>query len=359
MIFGGNPVYNAPADIPFLDKLQKAKLRIHLSLDDNETAEYCHWHIPAAHYLEYWSDARGYDGTVGIIQPLIAPLYNGVSAHEILTVFQGQEGRTGHAIVREYWMKQKPGANFEEQWDGWLEKGVIPGTALPPKKVELKADFDSAGSGASSESGLEVVFRADPTVWDGRYANNGWLQELPKPISKLTWDNAASVSPATAQRLGIGNGDVLKVSMGGRSVNAPAWISVGQADDCVVVYLGYGRARAGRMGTGIGYNAYAIRSSQSPWFASGLQVEKTGHWHALVSTQNHHVMKENGVAEEEESRAAFARGLVRVGTLEEYKQTPDFAMNPPDETTGAPSLYPPYNFKTGYQWGMSIDLTSC
>ncbi|HUY12389.1 MAG TPA: TAT-variant-translocated molybdopterin oxidoreductase [Terriglobia bacterium] len=359
VMFGGNPIYNAPADIPFLDKLKKAKLRIHLSLYDNETAEYCHWHIPAAHYLESWSDARADDGTVGIIQPLIAPLYNGVSAHEILTVLQGQEGRTGHTIVREYWMKQKPGANFEEQWEAWLEKGVVADTALPAKKVALKLDFDTSGGGGSKPGGMEVVFRPDPTVWDGRYANNGWLQELPKPISKLTWDNVASVSPTTAQQLSISNGDVLKVSLGGRSVTAPAWISVGQVDECVVLYLGYGRRRAGRIGTGIGYDAYAIRSSDTPWFASGLQVKKTGDTYKLVTTQHHRIMKENGVETEIESRAAFQRGVMRVGTLEEFKQNPDFAKNPPDETTEAKSLYPPYNYKVGYQWGMSIDLNAC
>jgi MoCo/4Fe-4S cofactor protein with predicted Tat translocation signal len=357
IIFGGNPVYSAPVDVSFLDKLQKAKLRIYLSLYDDETAEYCQWHIPAAHYLESWGDVRAYDGTAGIIQPLIAPLYNGVTPYDILTVLQGQEGRTSHTIVREYWMKQKPGANFEEQWDAWLEKGVIAGTALPAKKVALKTGFDI--SPGNSAGGLELVFRPDPTIWDGRYTNNGWLQELPKPVSKLTWDNVAAVSPATAQRLGFGNGDVLKLSVGGRTVKAPAWISVGQADDTVVAYFGYGRTRAGRIGTGIGYNAYAIRTAQASWFVPGLQAQKTGETYKLVTTQHHRIIKENGVETEIESKAAFQRGLVRVATLEEFKQNPDFAKNPADETTKAQSLYPPYNYKTGYQWGMSIDLNAC
>jgi MoCo/4Fe-4S cofactor protein with predicted Tat translocation signal len=359
VMFGGNPVYDAPADIPFLDKLQKAQLRIHLSLYDNETAQYCHWHIPEAHFLESWSDLRAYDGTVGIIQPLIAPLYNGVTAHDILTALQGQEDRTAHAVVREYWMRQRPGANFDVEWDTWLEKGVVADTAFPPKKVALKPDFDSIGAASASGNGLEVIFRPDAAAWDGRYTNNAWLQELAKPVSKLTWDNVASVSPATAERLGIGNGEVLKLSLGGRSIKAPAWIAMGQADDCVVVYLGYGRPLAGRFGGGIGYDAYPIRSSQAFWFASGLQVEKTGAMHELVTTQAHRVMKKGVDSETLESEHAFDRELVRVATLDEFKQNPDFAMDPPQETTQAQSLYSPYNFKTGYQWGMSIDLTAC
>ena len=361
LILGGNPVFTAPADFQFREKLLKLGLRIHLGLYEDETAELCHWHIPQAHYLESWGDVRAYDGTVSIIQPLIAPLYDGKTAHEVLSVFLGQSGQLPHNVVHDYWKGQTPGKDFEAAWESWLNEGVVNGMALPPKPVKLAPDLAAriASTPPAETSGLEVVFRPDPTVWDGQFANNGWLQELPKPLTKLTWDNAAMLSLATAARLGVKNGDVVKLRLDGREVKAPVWIMPGHAENSVTVHLGYGRRRAGSVGTGIGFNAYAIRSSSSPWFGSGLEIMKTGETYRLATTQHHHIMTgKNERPEEIESAAAARRDLVRVATLAEFRKNPDFAKDPQEPGPRAPSLLPGFKDE-GYSWGMAIDLNSC
>ncbi len=369
VIVGGNPVYTAPSDFQFAENLLKVRRRIHISLYEDETAELCHWHIPGAHYLESWGDARAADGTASIVQPLISPLYNGRSAHEFLAGLLGHPGRTAHEIVRDYWRRQNLTDDFETAWRVWLEKGVIPDTAFPQKQVRLNPDFAGHDSGPSSATApkasgtgtdqFEIVFRPDPAVWDGRYANNGFLQELQKPLTKLTWDNAALVGAATAQRLGLSNEDVVLLHYQGRTVRAPVWIMPGHADNSVTVNLGYGRRRAGSVGSGIGFDAYALRTSGEPWFGTGLRVERTGDHFPLAVMQHHYIEQQNGKEIEEESVAAHHRELVRVATLDEFRRNPDFAKDPPDQTTKAQSLYPPYDYSKGYQWGMSIDVNSC
>jgi molybdopterin-containing oxidoreductase family iron-sulfur binding subunit len=364
LMLGGNPVFTAPADLHFGDKLLKVRRRIHLGLYEDETAELCHWHIPQAHYLESWSDVRAFDGTVSIIQPLIAPLYEGKTAHEMLAVLMGQAGRTPHSIVHDYWNVQKPGANFEAAWESWLNEGVVAESAATSKPAKLTPDFEDSlaqniSVGRGKGAGLEVVFKPDPTIWDGQFANNGWLQELPKPLTKLTWDNAAMLSLSTASGLGVKNGDVVRLRLRSREIQAPVWIVPGHADDSVTVHLGYGRRRAGKVGSGIGFNAYAIRSSSAPWFGSGLEIAKTGDAYPLVTTQHHHIITgEHQKQEEEESVAAARRDLVRVASLEEFRKNPDFAKDPEEQTTRAQSLYPGYKYE-GYAWGMAIDLNSC
>lgn len=396
MIFGGNPVYMAPADVPFAEALAKVRNSIYLGLYEDETAELCLWHVPAAHYLESWGDLRTYDGTVSTMQPLIAPLYDGKSGYELLTLLQGQLGRTSHTIVRDFWQAQLPKLTpqqFEVQWETWLEKGIVENSALAPKKVTLAANAVSAAPVAPAAEGLEIVFMPDPTIWDGSFTNNGWLQELAKPLVKLTWDNAVMVSPATFERLGremkqvkvkgpgMGHGTggrfntlgpteghkntVVELTFQGRKVLGPLLLNPGQADDCLVVTLGYGRMRAGRLGTGTGFNAGAIRPSSNQWFGSGVEAGNTGSWYRLAVTQQHHLIDLNKMPQssEIESNAAFYRDLVRVNTIGGYRKDPKFAMDPPSMTTNAKSLYPvlqaPYDFKKSPQWGMSIDLGSC
>ncbi len=345
VILGGNPVFTAPVDLQFAERLSKVKLRVHLGLYDDETARLCDWHIPEAHFLESWSDARAYDGAVAIIQPLIAPLYGGKSAHELLAEILGQPGRPGYEIVRDYWRGQHRSKDFELFWHTALHDGVIAGTALPPKSVTLKKGIGDKETGGQGEAkGLEIVFRPDPTIWDGRFANNGWLQELPKPLSKLTWDNAALVSPVTAQRLGFSDGDVVDLQHGGRTVRAPVWIMPGHAVDSVTVHFGYGRTRAGRVGTGTGFNAYTVRTAAAPWFAPGLTVRKAGARYPLATTQTHHSME--------------GRNLVRSATLAEYQKHPEFAREMGEEPPPDLSLYPGFKYE-GYAWGMPIDLNAC
>ncbi len=367
LILGGNPVFAAPADLQFGEHLLKVKLRAHLSLYDDETSELCHWHVPETHYLESWSDARAYDGTASIVQPLIAPLYDGKSAHELLAVLLGQLDRKAHDIVRDYWKAQNlaKDRDFEVLWETSLEKGLIAGTALPAKQVSPKPEFAVRDSGskpvsaaASGAGTLEIAFRPDPTIGDGRFANNGWLQELPKPLTRLTWDNAAMMSPTTAQQQGVNNGDVVKLRYEGREVQAPVWIVPGHADGSVTGHLGYGRKRAGRIGTGVGFNAYALRTTDKPGSGTSLEITKTGERYALAATQHHNLINEGGRQVEEESRAALQRGLVRIGTLEEFHHHPNFAQEGEEERLKNESLYPPFKYD-GYAWGMAIDLNNC
>jgi molybdopterin-containing oxidoreductase family iron-sulfur binding subunit len=355
LMLGVNPVYNAPADLHFKDSLLKVRTRIHLSLYEDETAELCHWHIPEAHFLESWGDARAYDGTISIIQPLIAPLYDGKSAHEILAVLSGQEEPSGHDVVRGYWQRQKPGADFEQFWQTSLNNGVIADSALAPKPVKLNPALSAAAANAANAGGIEVVLRPDPSIGDGSFANNGWLQELPKPLTKLTWDNAALVSPTSARKLGVTNGDVVKVSGNGQTVEAPIWITPGHADDSITLHLGYGRRRAGHVGTGRGFNAYLLSTTENPWLGTAT-VEKTGKTYQLVTTQHHHIMGKEGEEREEESVAALQRKLVRGATLEEFRKNPEMIHEEGEEN--GPSIYPGYAYN-GNAWGMSIDLNSC
>ncbi len=346
LILGGNPVYSAPADLRFGERLAKVGLRVHLGQYDDETALLCHWHVPEAHCLEAWSDARAYDGTASIIQPLIAPLYEGKTAHEVLAACSDRPERSGYEVVREYWRSTYSGGDFEHFWRTSLHDGVIAGTAFSPKEVRLDAQWATraARGWSSNRGGLELVFRPDPTVLDGRYANNGWLQELPKPITKLTWDNAVEVSPATAARLGVANGDVVELVYEQRSVRAPIWIVPGQASESVTVRLGYGRARGGRIGSGIGFDAYALRGASALWIGHGVELRKTGERFQLATTQEHDRME--------------GRDLVRTATLSEYREDPHFAHEAKHGEEHEASLYPPYHYD-GYAWAMTIDLSAC
>ena len=345
-VLGSNPVYTAPADLEFGARLQKVKQRFHLGQHHDETAALCQWHVPEAHYLESWGDVRAADGTVSLVQPLIAPLHGGRTAHEVVGALGKQAGQTAHAIVRAYWqgrMAPEGGAAFEAQWRRALHDGFVPGTAAPPRQVTLAALDDRVAEPAPRQ-GLEILFRADPTVFDGRFANNPWLQELPKPHTKLTWDNAALMSPSTARRLGVGNGDVVELRYRGRRVQAPAWILPGQAADTVTVHLGYGRARGGRIAVGPGFDAYRLRTTAAPWAERGLEVAKAGGRYELASAQNQQMID--------------ARPVVRSATLEEFKRNPGFAHEMAHEPDRALTLYPEHEYK-GYAWGMTIDLNTC
>jgi molybdopterin-containing oxidoreductase family iron-sulfur binding subunit len=365
-ILDANPVYSAPADFEFAKHLLKVQTRVHMGLYHDETAELCHWHVPESHYLESWSDARAYDGSVAIVQPLIAPIYESKAPHELLALLAGKAGQSGHDLVRNFWKAQRGGKEekaFEAWWEMSLHDGIVAGSALPAKAAAVAASFAVAApagapGAAAPVTALEVVFRPDATVGDGRDANNGWLQELPKPFTTLTWDNAAQFSPATAGRLGIGNGDVLQLTLAGRQLTAPAWIVPGQPDDQVTLHLGYGRTRAGRVGTGLGFNAGALRNSAALWTAAGLQVSRTGDTYPLAATQHHHILDRAGRREEEESAAAFEREIIRVGTLAEFRKNPAFAKVEEEQKTEGLTLYPGFPYE-GYSWGMAVDLNSC
>jgi len=344
LILGGNPVYTAPADVGFKEALAKVKMRVHLGLYEDETSALCQWHLPETHYLETWGDTRAYDGTVTIQQPLIAPLYRGRSAHELLAVMMNQGERPPREIVRDYWQRQKPGADFEKWWRKALHDGVVPGTALPEKNVAVKDGALAAVRNRQPAKGIEIVFRPDPYVYDGRFANNGWLQELPRPLTKLTWDNAVLVSPATAQRLGLQNEDRVELRCQGRKVTAPVLISPGHARDSLTVHLGFGRGQAGRVGSGVGFNAYLLWTANSPWFGSGVEIRKTGSKYPLAATHNHHSME--------------GRHIAVAGDIEEYRRNPRFAQEKAESPPAGLTLYEPWKYP-GAAWGMAIDMTAC
>ena len=349
VIIGGNPAYDAPGDLGFADALKNTKIpfRVHLGLYQNETAELCQWHINQAHYLEAWSDARAYDGTASIVQPLIEPLYSGRSAHEVVSLLAGQTESRGYDLVRAYWQKQHAGQDFEAFWRKSVHDGWIEGTAFQTKPVTLKSTgFESLS--APDANSLEINFRRDPSMYDGRFSNNGWLQELPKPLTKMTWDNPVMIGPAMAERLHIKSEDMVELQLQGRKMEAPVWIQAGHPDNSVTVFLGYGRRRAGRAGTGAGFDFYPLRMSATPWFTSGLQIRATGGTYKLATTQGEQTM----------DTPVGARPLVREASLEEYKQHPNFATEeqPPSPLT----LYPGFDYKKEpYAWGMAIDLNAC
>ena len=347
VILGGNPVYDAPADLEFGKAMGSVGLRIHHGLYEDETSRLCHWHVAAAHELESWSDARSLHGTATILQPLIAPLFDGKTAHEVLAAFTDQPDRSSHDIVKDYWKGKFPGEGFEAAWRQALHDGVVDGSGFPSKSLRVNtAQLASRLLPTPPDSSqLTLLFRPDPTVWDGTYSNNGWLQELPKPLTKLTWENAAMIAPSTAEKLGVRSQEVVTLTLDGRKVDAPVWILPGQAEGCITVHLGYGRTRGGRVANGAGFDAYALRTSGALWAAEGLQVAKTNKSAGFATTQHHYSME--------------GRGLVRSVTAEEYSKDPE-AVAKQGEPPPPPSmtLYPA--LPTGsYAWGMSIDLSTC
>jgi MoCo/4Fe-4S cofactor protein with predicted Tat translocation signal len=379
-ILGGNPIYTAPADFEFGKHLAQVNRSIHLGLAQDETAAVCTWHIPQTHYLESWGDARSFDGTVSLMQPLIAPLYGGKSAYELLgAMFHLQPIRSDYEIVRDFWRGQKLWPEFEASWRQALHDGFIRGSSATSKPAQLKADLlqslprgpKPAGSGISVESftasqsankepgsrartlkrlsgDIEINFRPDPNLWDGRFANNGWLQECPKPVSKLSWDNAILISPALAQMANLSTGDVVDLSIEGRSLRAPVWIMPGQAQNAVTLHLGYGRSRVGRVGAGVGFDAYPLRTSSALWFGHSATISPTGKTHLLVTMQGHHEL------------GSPDREVYRSGTLADYLANPDFVKGSVEAPKTDETLYYPDEFKyEGYKWGMSIDLTTC
>ncbi len=365
LILGANPVYDAPADFEFATSIMKAKLRAHSGIYNDETAELCHWHAPAAHFLESWSDTRAYDGTIGIVQPLISPLYGGHSAHEVLALFTGDAQKSGHDIIRDYWQSQRSekGAAFETLWERSLHDGIVAGTALPTVSASVRSDFahqPSSQMASSTAGALEIVFLPDPAIGDGRYANNSWLQELPKPITRTTWDNAALVSAATAQQLGVNQNDYVTLELGGRKVDAGVFIVPGHADNSVTLHLGYGRSRAGNIGNGTGFNAYLLRTSSEMWSAAGAKISKTGKTFSIATVQHQNSIDLEGhPGHDDEGEAASRRDLIQVATIEEFRKDPTFAQKSDGANPNpALSLYP--GFKSdGYAWGMAIDLNRC
>jgi MoCo/4Fe-4S cofactor protein with predicted Tat translocation signal len=436
VILGGNPVYNTPADLRLnAERMNKVPLRVHVGSHVDETGELCHWHVPQMHYLEAWGDARAYDGTATIIQPLVVPLYDSHSPYEVLQLFFRENfEQRDHDIVKAYWQSQRgasttaaapaaaaaqtrvgtgqaaavsaatqpaqsatpaptsgapasaqPAAapqraaaaprSFEDNWRKFVHDGLVPNTALPTRSMSANAAFLSQPTPAATGGGaLEISILPDPSVYDGRFVNNGWLQELPNPLTKITWDNVALISPNTARRLGLnqagdsdeasglggerpiafvnshGNNsfsDLVTLNYQGGTVQkaVPVWIQPGQPDDVVTIYLGYGRTRAGRTGTGLGYSAFDVMRSDAMNFGRG-DISKTGDQTQIVTTQIHFNME--------------GRDLLRVWDVNNLENEIEGSEQ---ENTYPLTMYNPGQYQDEYakhnRWGMSIDLNSC
>jgi MoCo/4Fe-4S cofactor protein with predicted Tat translocation signal len=447
VIMGGNPVYNTPADLKLnKERLDKIPLRVHLGQHFDETAEISHWHVSEKHFLEMWSDTRAYDGTVSIVQPLINPLYDSKSMHELAQLFFKENfDKKDYDIIKESWQKQgftsalkvsattqttnnttpkaqatpqsSPAAtttantsantkigntknptassmasntqvqpsnttsaaaspvtkSFEDNWKKIVHDGLIPNTAATAKTVSINAAFLSQPQNTPAVSGsLEISILPDPSVYDGRFTNNGWLQELPNPLTKITWDNVALVSPATAKRLGInqsrdekefaggeqgssfintkgGNmfSDLVTLKFQGATVSkpVPVWIAPGQPDDVVTIHMGYGRTRAGRIGTGLGYSAFDVMRSDAMNFGAG-EITKTGAQTTIASTQIHFNME--------------GRDLLRVWDLDTFEKNPTIGEQ---ENEYDKTMYPTEEYQKqydeNYRWAMTVDLNNC
>jgi molybdopterin-containing oxidoreductase family iron-sulfur binding subunit len=374
IVIATNPVFGAPPDLRVGQRMNKVQLRVHMGLHFDETAANCHWHIPETHFLETWSDARASDGTVSIVQPLIAPLYENRSPHELLAVLAGQADRTPLDLVRSFWQQawegraagawgglvradgtQFPG--FDAFWRQVVHDGFIPGTAFPAKAVTASGTVPAPTTASlPAADALEITFHPDPKVWDGRFANNGWLQELPDPVMKTAWDNAAVVSPATAGRLGLETGyfigtlgirqatELVMLRYKGQEIRIPVWVLPGHPDNSVAVAIGYGRTRAGRVGNGVGVDVNPMRTSDALWMGAGAEVRGTGESFPFACTQGHFAIE--------------GRNMVRAAALATYQHEPEFARHmehtPDDRTT----LHGNWKYDS-YAWGMSVDLNAC
>jgi molybdopterin-containing oxidoreductase family iron-sulfur binding subunit len=423
VILGGNPVYNTPSDLKLTpERMQRIPLRVHLGLYADETAEQCHWHVPEKHFLEGWSDGRAYDGTASIVQPLIDPLYDGKNAHEVVQLFFKENfDKKDHDIVKEFWQKQNVSlsttaapaatpakteanvassptpaaktaankaaatpapqntpaaaprtANFEDTWRKMVHDGVVPNSAAQPKTVTPNTAFLTQAEAKPAAGGIEITIRREPSIYDGRFVNNGWLQELPRPLNKVTWENVGLISPRTAEKLGINRGrdereiagapqgttfvntkggnlfpDLVKVKYNGAEIQkgVPMWISPGHPDDVVTIYMGYGRSRAGKVGTGLGYNAFDVRRSDALDFGAG-ELARTGETTTVASTQTHFNME--------------GRDLLRVWNLDEFEADPTMGEQHNEYPM---SMYPVEQHQEVYaknhRWGMTIDINSC
>ena len=284
VMIGVNPGYNAPADLEFASRSSKAGFRLHLGRYADETASLSGWHIPQAHELEAWSDLRSSDGTASIVQPLIRPLFRSWTDHEVLGLLSGRPDASPYDLVRETWRPQG-GKDFESWWTSALQDGVIAGSVAPviaPGAAKLP-DVPKAAAPANT---ITLILGPDPSLWDGTYANNAWLQECPKPLTKQVWGNALALNPQEASRLGLASGDVVTIAANGRRVEVPVNVEPGVADSVASLTLGLGRSKAGAIGTNIGANAYALRTEARRWAIPEAAVTKTGRRGEILTTQN-------------------------------------------------------------------------
>jgi Fe-S-cluster-containing dehydrogenase component/anaerobic selenocysteine-containing dehydrogenase len=365
-----NPVYTAPPELDFTGALRQVPRVVHLSLHHDETSPHCHWFLPAAHFLESWGDARSYDGTISFIQPLLRPLYGGRSALEVLAAFAGMPDAGGHALMQTFWLPRLPAAPSPQwHWERNLQRGLLEGSQLRPvppvsddalamawpeaaKAAAIAAARALGSSGAATAApatptpgAIELAFEPSPTVYDGRFANNAWLLELPQPLTQLTWDNAALISPSTAARLGVRTEDVVALARGDRRLQAPILVLPGHADDAITLHLGWGRSGSESLARDRGVNAYQLRTSDALSFAPDVALTRTGATYRLAATQ--------GLGREHRQR--HGREVALSATLSDYRAHPDFTSG----ARGPEATLLPQPPRAGNQWAMTIDTMIC
>ena len=363
-VLEGNPVFDAPSDLDFATSFEKVGTTVHLGSRVNETGKAATWHLPLSHPFESWGEAVGADGSICLSQPLIEPLYGSASRMELLSFVETSKWTKGRELVQE-WFKARKG-HKEGDWKKALIRGFIPGGSFAsvgaPKRVALPSMAASATSKSLPEGQVELVFGADRSTYDGRFANNSWLQELPDFITKLTWDNAAFIGFKTAEGLGLKNGDMIRLSLGGHSLELPAYLLPGQAEGSVFLPLGYGRREAGTVGGSkergvdpVGFDTNQLRSSKAAWIAAGAKIEATGEHFTLAMTQDHFAIDAIGM----KGRAEKVETLILERDLEEIKKEPEVVGEEEKGFLEAPSLFTEIEYKGEHQWGMSIDLSKC
>lgn len=363
VILGGNPAYDAPADTKFAETMAKAKTRIYLGEDKNETAHASNWVLQGANYLESWGDGRSFDGTASIQQPMIQPLFDGKSQIEFLATILDAPVKRGYALIRETWKAQ---LSDEKAWRKAVHDGIIPGTATIPltasvNKATVLEAVSRVGSGPSDDE-MEVVFVPSSHAYDGRYNNNAWLLEAPDPITKITWDNVALLSQATAGKLGLRtdvsqinisdssyHAEFLSIKRNGAEIKIPVVVQPGHADNSITLAMGFGRDKTGQVGEGAGFNVFPLRTSDAPAIALGVTVAKTDGSLEIASTQDHGTLTDALRTRSE---------IVREVTLEEFHKDPhaiqEIAHKAPEF-----NLYESPEYTSEYQWGMTVDLNTC
>ncbi|TVR13603.1 MAG: 4Fe-4S dicluster domain-containing protein [Balneolaceae bacterium] len=371
VLVGGNIAYNAPADLDLAQALGNVETSIHLSSHYDETSRVCNWHVNSAHYLEAWGDGLSFTGHRSIIQPQILPLFNGLSSIEFIhTLLTGEES-SGHELVQETW-RSVITSDFNRRWEEILHDGLYEDSGFSTENVGLSGNFASSIENALSAQGIdgiEIAIKPDVRLFDGRFANNGWLQELPEPMTKITWDNVALMSAATAEKIGINprrsfrNNDVPKVriSAGDTTIEIGAWVEPGHADDSITLTVGYGRENIGRVADGVGVDTYPLRTTEN-MLVQAASVEPTGTTYEVACVQDHHTLE--------------GRDMIRTATLGEYKENPDFATFESFHGFEVPGIKEAETRGTAHegpvslfteqrgpdhqpQWGMTIDLNSC
>ncbi len=376
LVLGGNPAYDAPADLGFVSKFQRLETTIHLTEYRNETSRLCDWQLPRANYLECWSDGRAWDGTLSIQQPLILPIARkgseSKSPAELIATMLGEDAADGYTIVRQTLAQYLPTVGFEGAWRKALHEGRVEGSALKALNDRPQPVTNLDGPPLAEPGGFELTFQPDPGVYDGRFADNGWLQELPGPLTKMTWDNAALINIADAEKLGVKQGDVITITVDGKTLEIAAYLMPGQAAGSVALALGYARTASGPVGLGVGFNTYALRTSQRPGIARGATLTKTGRHYDLALTQNHHLIDDIGAELTRDRVGAKSHSgmIIKEASFEAYQKNPDFVKKGSHGDVNLQLWDPPYGtepkreggpeaFNHPHAWGMTIDMSSC